>query len=311
VPQFDVACYLRRAGLFSCVVQQMATCLHDGVPLHCNQHGNGESVLLIHGLGCSGEDWALQVAALKGRFRVIVPDLPGCGRSPPPRGPYSIAGFASALWSLLDEFEVHRVNIVGFSLGGAVALEMALQRSTAVPRLALINTLATYADHWRKWIFARSSSAMVRLLGMRRAASLFAAALFPEPWQHKMRDRAATVVAAVPASSYLAMSLALEQWSATDRLDRLSSRTLLIAAEYDHTPLAEKLELAARMRAALVVVRGSRHGTPFDASEATNSSLLAFLTDQPPPCDPMICDTPARAHRLSSAVNTWLPGLEP
>jgi pimeloyl-ACP methyl ester carboxylesterase len=282
----------------------MTTCLQDGARLHWRQHGAGDPVLLIHGLGCSGADWGLQVPALKGRFRVIVPDLPGCGRSPPPQGPYTIAGFASTLWSFLDELEVRRVNIVGFSMGGAVALEMALQRSKGVPRLALINTLATYRDHWRKWIFARSSSTLVRLLGMRRAASLFAASLFPEPWQQWMRERAAAAIAAVPASAYLGMSLALEQWSATDRIDQLGSRTMLIAAEHDHTPLAEKHELAARLHATMVVVRGSRHPTPFDASEATNSSLLAFLSDQPPPCDRLACDTRARAERLSLAVST-------
>jgi pimeloyl-ACP methyl ester carboxylesterase len=181
---------------------------------------------------------------------------------------------------------------------------MALQRPTRVPRLALINTLVSYRGHWRKWIYARSSGALISLLGMRRAAHIFAAGLFPQPWQQAMRDRAAAVVAAVPASSYLGMSLALEQWAATDRLDRLRSQVLVIAAEHDHTPLAEKREFAARIHATVAVVRGSRHGTPFDASEATNASLLALLTDHSlPPCDQLSCDTPARARALSMLVS--------
>ena len=282
----------------------MPTSYVDGEALHYRLHGVGEAVLLIHGLGCSGADWVFQVAALEGQFRVIVPDLPGCGYSPPPRGPYTIAGFACALWALLDELDVSQVNIVGFSMGGAVALEMALQRPTRVPRLALINTLVSYRGHWRKWIYARSSGALIYLLGMRRAANIFAAGLFPQPWQQAMRDRAAAVVAAVPASSYLGMSLALEQWAATDRLDRLRSQVLVIAAEHDHTPLAEKREFAARIHATVGVVRGSRHGTPFDASEATNASLLALLSDHSlPPCDQLSCDTPARARALSMLVS--------
>ena len=276
---------------------------HDGLSLHYRSYGNGEPVLLIHGLGGSGADWALQVSALQRRFRLIVPDLPGCGLSSPPRGAYSISGFACALWSLLKELEVPRVNVVGFSMGGAVALEMALQRPTLVSRLALINSLATYRDQWRKWLYARTCIALIRLIGMRKAARIFAARLFPEPWQQAFRDRAATVVAAVPASSYLGMARALEQWEATDRLDRLSTRTLVIAAEYDHTPLAEKRALAARLRASMVVVQGSRHGTPFDASEATNSSLLALLTDQLlTPYERLARDTPARAQALVRRV---------
>jgi pimeloyl-ACP methyl ester carboxylesterase len=252
--------------------------------LHFRSHGQGEPVLLVHGLGSSGADWGLQVPALQAGFRVIVPDLPGCGQSERHAGACDIERFADDLWLLLDRLGEARVNIVGYSLGGAVALEMALQRPQAVPRLALINSLATYhIDHWRKWYEARVPAALVHLLGMRNMARLLAGRSFPEPWQQHMRARAVAVVGAVPADSYLAMAAALERWSATSRLDRLRSRTLMIAAEHDYTPLPEKRALAARMGASLVVVRGSRHGTPFDSIALTNACLLAHLRDQPLP----------------------------
>jgi pimeloyl-ACP methyl ester carboxylesterase len=263
--------------------------------------GQGEPLLFIHGLGGSGADWAFQVAALEKRFQVIVPDLPGCGRSLPPRDEYTIEGFATALWSLLDHLGIPRINIIGFSMGGAVALEMAARRPSQVPRLGLINSLASYRpDDWHKWLEVHVTEMLVRLLGMRRAAWLLALRLFPEPWQGAMRRHAAAVVGAVPVSSYLGMGLALARWAMLDRLGRLRSRTLLIAAEHDFTPLAEKRELAARLKADIVVVRGSRHGTPFDSVEATNASLLALLTDQPlPPQSHWVRDTPARAQALS------------
>src|SRR5271168_2577641 len=269
--------------------------------VHYLIRGQGEPLLLIHGLGGSGADWAFQVAALEKRFLVIVPDLPGSGRSPPPRHEYTIEGFAAALWSLLDHLGISRTNIIGFSLGGAVALEMAARRPSHVPRLGLINSLATYRpDDWHKWFEVHVSELLVRLLGMRRAAWLLAVRLFPEPWQRAIRRHAAAVVGAVPASSYLGMGLALARWAIIDRLGRLKSRILLIAAEHDFTPLAEKRELAAKLKAQIVVVRGSRHGTPFDSVEVTNASLLALLTDQPlPPQTRWIRDTPARAQALS------------
>jgi 3-oxoadipate enol-lactonase len=269
--------------------------------IHYLIRGQGEPLLLIHGLGGSGADWAFQVAALERRFQVIVPDLPGSGRSAPPRGEYTIEGFATALWSLLDHLGISRTNIIGFSMGGAVALEMAARRPSHVPRLGLINSLATYRpDDWHKWLEVHVSEMLVRLLGMRRAAWLLAVRLFPEPWQLALRRHAAAVVGAVPASSYLGMGLALARWAIIDRLGRLRSRVLLIAAEHDFTPLAEKRELAARLKADIVVVRGSRHGTPFDSVEATNASLLALLTDQPqPPQTRWVRDTPARAQALS------------
>lgn len=270
--------------------------------VHYLVRGQGEPLVLIHGLGCSGADWAFQVAALEKQFRVIVPDLPGSGHSPAPKN-YSIAGFAAALWALIDHLGVSRPNIVGFSLGGAVALEMAAQRPNDVPRLGLINSLATYLpSDWRKWLEVYVSATLVRTLGMRRAAWLLALRLFPEPWQRAMRKHSAAVVGAVPAASYLGMGFALARWAIIDRLDRLKCRTLLIAAEYDFTPLAEKLALAARLKADIVVVRDSRHGTPFDSVETTNASLLALLTDRPlPPAARWLRDTPTRAQALSLA----------
>jgi 3-oxoadipate enol-lactonase len=271
--------------------------------IHYLERGTGEPLLLIHGLGCSGADWAFQVAALEPRFRIIIPDLPGSGHSPPPSREYTIAGFAGALWKLMDHLGIAKTNIVGFSLGGAVALEMATARPECVPKLGLINSLATYRPRdLRKWLETYVSATLVRMLGMPRAACLMAARLFPEPWQRAMREHAARVMGSVPANSYLGTGLALARWAIVDRLDKLKSRVLIIAAENDFTPLAEKRALAQRLNADLVVVRGSRHGTPFDSVEVTNDCLLALLTDQQlPPPTRWDRDTPTRAQALTLA----------
>lgn len=267
---------------------------HAGQRLHYRARGQGECLLLVHGLASCGAHWELQARALEAHFRVIIPDLPGCGASTPLPSQCTIAGLAALLWSLLDHLHVARANAVGFSLGGAVALEMALQRPDAVPRLALINSLTAYRiDHWRKWLEARVPPVLIRLIGMRRMACLIAARLFPAPWQSSLRRRAAAVVAEVSPAAYIDLASALEGWTATSRLDRLRSRTLIIAAEHDYTPLAEKMAMAATMQAELVVVRGSRHGTPFDAIATTNACLLALLLDRPlPVAERCVCDGP-------------------
>ena len=203
----------------------------------------------------------------------------------------------------MDHLQLGKPNIVGFSLGGAVALEMATARPDCVPRLALINSLATYLPNdWRKWMETYVAATVVRLVGMPRAACLMAARLFPKPWQRAMRHHAAAALGAVPAHSYLGMGLALARWAILDRLSHLKSRVLLIAAENDFTPLAEKRELARQLGADIVVVRGSRHGTPFDSVEVTNACLLAMLTDQPlPPQARWVSDSPTHAQSLTLA----------
>jgi 3-oxoadipate enol-lactonase len=275
---------------------------YQGCSLHYRIRGHGPYLLLIHGLGSSGADWEFQARALEGRFRIIIPDLPGSGNSlPAGQDQCTIAGFAQSLWALLDHLKASSVNIIGFSLGGAVALEMALGQPERVQRLALINSLCSYRiDSLRKWLEARVPPVLVRLIGMRRMAALVATRLFPNPWQRPLRERAAAVISAARASSYLTMALALERWKSSDGFASLKSKTLVIAAEHDFTPLKEKKAMAAALGAQFVVVRGSRHGTPFDSTEATNACLSAFLSDRAlPHPDRWICDGPPVVEKLS------------
>jgi 3-oxoadipate enol-lactonase len=274
---------------------------HKTRSLYYRVRGQGENLLLIHGLGSSGADWEFQVRALERHFRVIVPDLPGTGYSPAFEGDFSIGDCADVLWALLDHLQVARANIAGFSFGGAVALEMALQRPQNVSRLALINTLLSYRiDHWRKWLEARVPAVIVRLMGIRCAARLAATRLFPMPWQRVLRDRAAEVMSRVASKVYLGMAKALERWTAIERLDRLQAKTLMIAAEHDFTPLAEKISMAKTVHADLAVVHGSRHGTPFDSVKATNACLLAWFSDRPGRASRRwVCDQAPASGRLS------------
>ena len=241
--------------------------------------GDGSPLLMIHGLGSSADDWAFQREEFSGQYRLILPDLRGSGRSSKPPGPYSIAQFAADLWALIDMLGHDRIDVLGFSLGGAVALEMALTRPERVHRLILCNALANYrTDTWRKWLEARLQLAFVNTLGLRGTARLIAKRLFPLPDQAPKRQRVVAVVGANPKPAYLATVHALIGWSALERLHALRAPTLIIAAEHDYTPLADKRAEAGRFpRVEFEVIEGSRHGTPFDATEQFNTCVLGYL----------------------------------
>jgi hypothetical protein len=93
------------------------------------------------------------------------------------------------------------------------------------------------------------------------------------------------VVGPQSPDAYLRCARALADWCAAERIGALRARTLMIAGEHDYTPLAEKRQWAARMHAQLCIVRGSRHGTPFDAIGASNQCLLSFLAGKPVPAE--------------------------
>jgi pimeloyl-ACP methyl ester carboxylesterase len=270
-----------------------------GTRIHYRIAGEGTPVVLIHGLGSSGEDWELQMRALQDRYRVIAPDLRGAGRSGKPRGPYRIDDFASDLWALLRQQRLGRAHLVGFSLGGAVALEMALQRPDDALSLTMINSLPHYSDTWLKWFEAALTTGMVRVFGLARTARVVSRRMFPHRHQGILRERCEAVIARAEHQPYLDTVRALVRWNAVDRLDRLSCPSLMIAAEHDYTPLDEKRAVAERLGAKFALIRGSRHGTPFDAVRAVNACLGAFLDGQPlPQARQLRLDPPQVANTL-------------
>lgn len=256
----------------------------NGIDLFYERIGAGPPLLLIHGLGSSGDDWAFQRDAFAREHSVILVDLRGSGRSSKPRGPYAIAQFAADLWALLDLLEVDATHILGFSLGGSVALEMALAQPRRVQRLILCNALADYRTNTlRKWLEAHAQLTLVRTLGVRRTAHLIARRMFPREDQLPMRERVIDVVGSNPKPAYIATIHALIGWSALPRLREVACDTLIIAAEHDYTPLAQR-QAEARLfpRAQVEVIHGSRHGTPFDAIERFNACVLEFLLRRTP-----------------------------
>ncbi|MEM1091934.1 MAG: alpha/beta hydrolase [Pseudomonadota bacterium] len=254
--------------------------------LHYEVTGSGPPTLLVHGLGSSGADWAFQVAQLDSSYQLICPDLRGSGLSGKPAGPYSIHQLAADLWQLIDELGVRACNLVGFSLGGAVALEMALQQGERAERLVMINALPTYRiDHWRKWMQAQLQLNLVRWLGLPHTARVIAKRIFPHEFQAPMRRRVEQVVGQNAKAPYLATLRALMDWCAADRLHQIDKPTLFLSAEFDYTPAEEKRAFAKEIGAEFLLVKGSRHGTPFDAISATNRVLEAFLGDRQLPTD--------------------------
>lgn len=101
--------------------------------------GSGPALIAIPGLGATKVSFLTTVAALAARFRVIAIDLPGFGDSDKPLGAsYDARFFARAVVALLDALELDRAHLIGNSLGGRVALEVALQEPGRVERLALL-----------------------------------------------------------------------------------------------------------------------------------------------------------------------------
>jgi pimeloyl-ACP methyl ester carboxylesterase len=110
--------------------------------VHHMQGGRGTPVVFIHGLGSSGYmEWRRNLEPVAARHRVFAPDLPGYGRTDKPRVRYSIPYFAGFIARYMENRGLRSAALVGASLGGRIALEVALEQPKLVRKLALVNTL--------------------------------------------------------------------------------------------------------------------------------------------------------------------------
>ncbi|MGZ8432648.1 MAG: alpha/beta fold hydrolase, partial [Candidatus Deferrimicrobiaceae bacterium] len=108
-----------------------------GFRMYYEEHGSGFPVLMINGLGSDHLEWLHQLPAFDARFRVVVFDNRGTGRSGVPPGPYTTERMADDAAVLLGVLGIPRAHVLGVSLGGMIAQEVALRHPDQVDRLVL------------------------------------------------------------------------------------------------------------------------------------------------------------------------------
>jgi pimeloyl-ACP methyl ester carboxylesterase len=111
--------------------------LGEGGSLHYRACGSGPPILLVHGLGGTSLNWAAVAPRLVATGRVLVPDLPGHGKSTAPGSLASLEPFAEALVALVEHEQAAPVPVVGHSLGGLVGVRLAVRRPEAVAGIVL------------------------------------------------------------------------------------------------------------------------------------------------------------------------------
>jgi pimeloyl-ACP methyl ester carboxylesterase len=112
----------------------------DGDRIAYRAAGKGRVLLLVHGMAGSSATWKHVMPALSRRFTVIAPDLLGHGQSDKPRGEYSLGAHTDTLRDLLDALGHKRATVVGQSLGGGIAMQLAYQFPERCERLVLVNS---------------------------------------------------------------------------------------------------------------------------------------------------------------------------
>jgi pimeloyl-ACP methyl ester carboxylesterase len=143
--------------------------------------GEGEPLLLLHGALASGAMFDPLVERLKDKFRILVPDLRGHGKSGTLPGPYDVAALAADLGSVMSEAGSDSWAVLGYSHGGAVAQELAHTKPTAVRRMMLVCTYACNVATFRERMELRIFLGLLRVVSLATLLRLVVQPSRPKP----------------------------------------------------------------------------------------------------------------------------------
>jgi len=274
----------------------MSTTEVKGVELYWEEHGRGDPLLLIMGLAADSLAWMFQLPAFSEHYRTIVFDNRGVGRSGKPSGPYTISQMADDAAAVLDAAEADRAHVVGVSMGGMIAQELALRHPERVRKLVLACTYAR-PDAGVEQQLASSLAFFGGSRGPDGALNVDLSKVDPMAFfQHLLPTvfNAAFIMTELPklmqvfagALQYgFSMDAILAQVGATqthdtvDRLDRITAPTLVLTGDSDLLiPPTCSDTLASRIRRAKITkVSGGSHGFNFETPDVFNRAVLDFL----------------------------------
>ncbi len=249
--------------------------------IHITEAGVGDPLLLIAGLGCNTEMWGPFLSYLPER-RVIRYDAPGTGLSSTPAYPVSVAELASLTAAVLDDCEVSRSDVIGYSYGGGVAQQVALDYPERIERLVLAATTCGVG------MVLGSPRAMVVLSTPfryysshyfnRTAAVAYGGRTARNP---DIRRRMMLARRAHPPTyhGYAMQLLAGMGWSSLGFLGRIPHETLVICGDDDPLiPIVNPELLASRIpRAELDIVPGAGHLFLWDDAENMGGRIGQFI----------------------------------
>ena len=260
----------------------MPTQFIERVAVECD--GQGEAILMIHGLGGTSNVWTPVLPALI-RHRTIRPDLPGSGRSHRVEGSLTIGRFVEAMQRVCAALRLDRVHVAGHSLGTIVALHLAVTTPRLVRSLALFGPLASPPDAARPGIRARGAKARDEgEAGMQAIAdTLLTTAVSAET-----RTRRPVAVAAVREllmrqcpDGYARTCEALADAQPAE-MGGITCPTLLVTGDEDTVSPAQSVrQLGGRIPGARVeVLARCGHWTPIEKPAECEDLLKRFYTQR-------------------------------
>jgi len=253
------------------------------VDLYVEETGDGPPLLLVMGLGASLETWVAQRDVFAERYRVITFDNRGAGRSGCPDAPWTVPAMAEDARAVLDFLAIERAHVLGVSMGGMIAQELAIRHPERVDHLVVALSFARPDPIRRTFLLHRSWARS-------HGAEPISESIAHLPWllsPATMSDGARLagildLVGTMPFMSpeaYARQIDAILEYRTLERLGEVRAPTLVLAAPEDVlTPVELSEEIAAAVPGArLVVLRRGGHGVIVEYPDDFNRVVLDWL----------------------------------
>lgn len=245
--------------------------------------GRGEPLILIHGLADDHRAWRQALPGLMLRHRVLMYDLRGHGGTSLGRPEGTLTQLGSDLASLMKSIGVDTADIAGFSLGGTIAMRMAIDHPEMVQRLVLVGTSSrvgrTAADWYRQRVdMVGRNDPDLRATLDRDTADVYAEA--PSELDDGLLIRRQSTADPRGYGNACAAMAALNASPLDPELGSISAPTLIIASELDRhcPPKAAEIIAAGIKGSRLEVIPGAGHPIPVEKPHELAASMNAFLT---------------------------------
>jgi pimeloyl-ACP methyl ester carboxylesterase len=268
----------------------------DGRDANYVDAGDGPAVIFVHGLGASWQSWLENLPEFARDRRVVAMDLPGFGCSDLPEHDISIEHYADWTFRLLDELGIERGTIVGNSMGGFIAADMAIRQPERVQRLALVSAAVFWQEYRRAQplveLARRSDAIVARALTRvtddvatrpRLRAWAMATAGFRYPHLIERQLAHELVRSARRTDGYLPALEAMADFPLEEELPKISCPALIVWGAQDTlVPVKDAKRLEALIPdSRRVVFERTGHVAMLERPERFNSLLRAFLDEEP------------------------------
>ncbi len=257
----------------------------NDVELRVEEVGSGTPLLLIMGLGASLETWVAQRDAFAARHRVVMFDNRGAGGSECPPPPWSVPEMAADALGVLDALGIERAHVLGVSMGGMIAQEMAIRWPERVDRLVLAVSFARPDPVRRAFLLFRRWARFQNIDLVQEGIANLPWLVSPRVLNDPARlEEILGVVGAMPfmaPEAYARQIDAILEHDTLSRLDGVRAPTLVLAAAEDVlTPVYLSREIADAIRdARLVVLPRGNHAVQLEEPAAFNAAVLDFLSE--------------------------------